>query len=230
MTRRFIRNSNPNIKQLVEEEQCGCGNRMLPYLMKSAVDPCVEERVTGQIITDQGFETTASIPQGYTGEPVGWVSGAFGNGNWILSTANPRSGVDHARFNYDSGTIIDTLDWIRGYSCSDTARLVMTDFASYAAIVSPGDVINFSVWHYFNLGTSNRVDLGRTFYRANGTQVTNDLTIMTGIGNGSYTQASTTFVIPAESHYMHVYCESVFDSGATIGNYLDIDDVSLTVT
>lgn len=267
MTRRFIRKTNPNIKELVEEEQCGCGNRILPYLMKSAVTPCTEtsSQKGVNLVPDPSFE------QSYAGGPnnetfpgeigagqgpweLSWADSsaapyspwavftndAGGSANmWHISTTNPRTGSQHARFGpWDQAEFGESDSDLMPLLVEVCDKSVINGWPSYnawmSAIISPGDLIDASIWAARQ--TTETYDMN--VYVEIWNQDWSTLILENGnysqplSNGGTYQQFSYQVVAPAGSYWLQAFYVFSRASGnfPTAGDIFDMDDASLIIT
>lgn len=251
MTRRFVRKINPNIKELVEEEQCGCGNRMLPYLMKTAVEPCTETRVTGSLLTDGGAESAQNgLGPGTTDFPyfdaegeIAWISGedasaliadglirfAYRNNNYTdsrdltVSTTDPYAGTKHLSWlsDYDQAVM-----FVERESCGNVGNRGFQQWASCRA--NPGDLLTVSAYMKKTGTADTRARFRFEFFTPDYTFISlSEVTEASAITT-SYVQYQHSFVAPTETYWVQAWIQSALFSGS--GSYVYADTMSLSVT
>lgn len=153
MSHTMLRLGTPKFRRKFEERE-----------VPMAVSPCIEP---GTSLRDAGFESHIAITgggptgneiPGETGEDftiwsddtvatdlTGWAAFHIdiGGNHWIASTADPRSGLYHARFVPDPADDIDSyLTCIGGYPCSP----INAGFQGVSASVTTGTFFRFGIW------------------------------------------------------------------------------------
>lgn len=145
---------------------------------------------------------------------------------WRISTANPRSGTYHARYEFVAegiGATVqpDSLIPMGGKTCDPTP---------WSARVVAGDVVTFTAYVYISDNTDDwEGDIFFQFFDTNFDEVGNDPGSFTALSGGSYVQCTYSQVVPAGGVYAWAnvlpFSNSVFTTDAMI----DIDDCTLEV-
>lgn len=151
----------------------------------------------------------------------------FGTSRWHISTANPRSGTYHARYEYDFEGPDSTLEPseltpIGGRNC---------DGAAYSTQVTPGDVVSFSAYVYISDNTDNWFgEVYFTVWDANGDEVVEGTFGDTALSGGSYVQCSHNIVVPAGGLWVHAFLLPFVGGLTNVNALIDVDDCSLAVS
>lgn len=210
--------------------------------------PCVEERRTGQLLSDPSAESQTT--GGLSGNELpsidpGWATSltyndqsagtdteikhleAVGGGDFPeISTTNPRTGTSHVLLpgGFASWLLPGIME-----ACDPGVTDLNTIWSNfYTNVVTPGDVVDASGYaaEEFSFGTT--VTVGTDFFTEAKVRISLPTETSYTITGTGYTQVSHSATAPANAHYLVVYFEAAVSSGGAGNMYMD--DFSITVS
>lgn len=163
-------------------------------------------------------------------DQTGWAvftnngDGFYSGYRWFRSTANPRSGTSHARWNFD-------LDAVEPADIIPIGLRNCTDNGAWTCLVQPGDLITFSGYLAFaNLTDDWRLSIGFEIWNQSQTVQTYEQYTDYDITATAYTNYSHSFVVPANSYYGVALFQISLTGLANVNNVIDVDDFVLSIT
>lgn len=239
MSRRFVRNIEPNIKEMVQQDECGCAQRIAPWLAQTGVAPCVDPLLSGALAINGDcelgtngaylpgqFESLTASEKALGITQSNNFAATYDSFKW--STTDARSGTKSIELQ-DYATIGGGPHYlfpITGEACSDASY--WSQPFNYGARVVPGSIVSFAFWAktYDTLGNAGIARMSFEWHNDQGGYIgaynANNNVDFTS----SWVQYSISAAAPANSYYVSAWARL----GNSFANGLSyIDDFTLSV-